>query len=73
VQIRCTQYGVPYIQGETLEAAAFDSATLAEDHLINVMAEFWKRGTLSQSLGPARTISSSNDFSRQYRIHHALY
>ena len=38
VQIRRTQYGVPHIQGETLEAAAFGFGYCqAEDHLINVM------------------------------------
>lgn len=73
VQIRRTQYGVPHIQGETLEAAAFGFGYCqAEDHLINVMRGILEaRGTLSQSLGPGENNKQleADFFSRQYRIH----
>ena len=73
VQIRRTQYGVPHIQGETLEAAAFGFGYCqAEDHLINVMRGILEaRGTLSQSLGPGENNKQleADFFSRHYRIH----
>jgi acyl-homoserine-lactone acylase len=73
VQIRRTQYGVPHIQGETLEAAAFGFGYCqAEDHLINIMRGILEtRGTLSQSLGPGENNKQleADFFSRHYRIH----
>ncbi len=54
VQIRRTQYGVPHIQGDTLEAAAFGFGYCqAEDHLPQVMGGIvGVRGELALTFGP---------------------
>ena len=41
VVVRRTQYGVPHIEGQSLEAAAFGFGYCqAEDHLLNIMRGF---------------------------------
>ncbi len=54
VTIRRTEYGVPHIQGETLEAAAFGFGYCqAEDHLPNIMRGIvGARGELAITFGP---------------------
>ena len=72
VQIRRTQYGVPHIQGESLEAAAFGFGYCqAEDHLLNIMRGILgARGELAHTSAPATTtsniepISSTRQFPR---------
>ncbi|MEX2113067.1 MAG: penicillin acylase family protein [Pirellulales bacterium] len=77
VTIRRTEYGVPHIQGETLEAAAFGFGYCqAEDHLQNIMrGVIGARGELAITFGPddGRPGDRKNveaDFrARRYRIH----
>ena len=54
VQIRRTQYGVPHIEGESLEAVAFGFGYCqAEDHLPNIMRGIvGVRGKLAATFGP---------------------
>jgi acyl-homoserine-lactone acylase len=54
VTIRRTAYGVPHIQGDSLEAAAFGFAYCqAEDHLDNIMRGILgARGDLAATFGP---------------------
>ena len=56
VQIRRTQFGVPHIEGETLEAAAFGFAYCqAEDHLENILRGILGvRGQLAATLRSGR-------------------
>ncbi|MBI3838552.1 MAG: penicillin acylase family protein [Planctomycetia bacterium] len=73
VQIRRTQYGVPHIQGETFEAAAFGFGYCqAEDHLANIMrGVLGARGELALAFGPDKDNKNVEaDFSsRQFRIY----
>ncbi len=64
VTIRRTEYGVPHIEAETLEAVAFGFGYCqAEDHLINIMRGMlvlaanwrWRLGPTSRSRATART------------------
>ncbi len=54
VQIRRTEYGVPHIEGESLEAVAFGFGYCqAEDHLPNIMRGIvGVRGELAATFGP---------------------
>ncbi len=54
VEIRRTQYGVPHIRGESLEAVAFGFGYCqAEDHLPNIMRGIvGVRGKLAATFGP---------------------
>ncbi|MEX2315575.1 MAG: penicillin acylase family protein [Pirellulales bacterium] len=77
VQIRRTQYGVPHIQGDSLEAAAFGFGYCqAEDHLPNVMRGIiGVRSQLAASFGPNADKEGDNknvaaDFNnRQFRVY----
>ena len=73
VQIRRTQYGVPHITGESLEAAAFGFGYCqAEDHLLNIMRGILgTRGTLAETFGPARNNKNieADFFNRQFRVY----
>ena len=53
VEIRRTEYGVPHIQGETLEAAAYGFGYCqAEDHLPNILhGMIGARGQLAETFG----------------------
>ena len=77
VQIRRTQYGVPHIQGETLEAAAFGFGYCqAEDHLPNILRGIvGVRSELAATFGPDATAPGDNKnleadfFNRQFRVY----
>jgi acyl-homoserine-lactone acylase len=73
VTIRRTQYGVPHIEGQTLEAAAFGFGYCqAEDHLINILRGILGvRGGLAATFGPGEGDKNiEDDFrSRQFRIY----
>jgi acyl-homoserine-lactone acylase len=73
VQIRRTQYGVPHIKGESLEAAAFGFAYCqAEDHLQNIMRGILGvRGDLAATFGPGDDGQNvtADFFNRQFRVH----
>ena len=72
VQIRRTQYGVPHIQGETFEAAAFGFGYCqAEDHLLDIMrGVLGVRGELSLHFGPDDNKNIEADFfNRQFRVY----
>ena len=72
VQIRRTQFGVPHIQGETLEAVAFGFGYCqAEDHLQDIMRGILgTRGELALWFGPGKDNANieADRFSRQFRI-----
>ena len=73
VQIRRTHYGVPHIQGDSFEAAAFGFGYCqAEDHLANVLRGILGvRGELAQTFGPDKDNKNieADFFSRQFRIY----
>ena len=73
VQIRRTQYGVPHIQGESFEAAAFGFGYCqAEDHLLDVMRGILgTRGELAQTFGPGDDQKNveADFFNRQFRVY----
>ena len=73
VQIRRTQYGVPHIQADTLEAAAFGFAYCqAEDHLDNLMRGILgTRGELARHFGPGEKNHNleADFFARQFRVY----
>ncbi len=69
VEIRRTQFGVPHIKADTLEAVAFGFGYCqAEDHLLNIMHSILRaRGELAQNFGGESDIES--DFrNRQYQV-----
>ena len=73
VQIRRTQYGVPHIQGDTLEAAAFGFGYCqAEDHLHNILRGIIAaRGELAATFGPGpdnKNVEADFD-NRHYRVY----
>jgi acyl-homoserine-lactone acylase len=68
VEIRRTEYGVPHIKGETLEAVAFGLAWCqAEDHVVTIMEHMLRaRGELALHEGKKEL---NSDFkNRQYRV-----
>jgi len=68
VEIRRTEYGVPHIKGETLEAVAFGLAWCqAEDHAVTIMEHMLRaRGELALHAGKKEL---NSDFkNRQYRV-----
>lgn len=70
VQIRRTQFGVPHISGETLEAAAFGFAYCqAEDHLLEILKSVLSaRSELAANFGGEKNVAA--DFSnRQFRVY----
>jgi acyl-homoserine-lactone acylase len=73
VQIRRTQYGVPHIQGDSIEAVAFGFAWCqAEDHLDNILRGILEtRGESAAQLGPGdKNKNVETDFtSRQFRTY----
>ena len=73
VQIRRTQFGVPHIKGESLEAAAFGFGYCqAEDHLANILrGVLGARGELAENFGPGQDNKNieADFFSRHYRIY----
>ena len=73
VQIRRTQYGVPHIQGESLEAAAFGFGYCqAEDHLHNILRGILgARGELAQLSARATTRQNveADFFNRHFRVY----
>lgn len=69
VEIRRTQYGVPHIKADTLEAVAFGFGYCqAEDHLLNIMHSILRaRGELAENFGGQDNVKS--DFNnRQYQV-----
>ncbi len=68
VEIRRTEYGVPHIKGETLEAAAFGLGWCqAEDHAVTIMElMLTTRGELAQHAGKSELESDFRN--RQYRV-----
>ena len=73
VQIRRTQFGVPHITGETLEAAAFGFAYCqAEDHGAEILRGILgTRGELAAAFGPGEKDENveADFFARQFRVH----
>ncbi len=70
VEIRRTEYGVPHIKAETLEAAAFGLAYCqGQDHAENILNSILRaRGELALHFGGEGNVAS--DFlHRQYRVH----
>jgi acyl-homoserine-lactone acylase len=69
VEIRRTEYGVPHIKADTLEAVAFGFGYCqAEDHLLNIMNSILRaRGELAENFGGDDNVES--DFrNRQYQV-----
>ncbi len=77
VEIRRTQYGVPHIQAETLEAVAFGFGYCqAEDHLPGILRGIvGVRGELAATFGPDTDNNGDNKnveadfFTRQFRVY----
>ncbi len=77
VEIRRTEYGVPHIQGDTLEAVAFGFGYCqAEDHLPNILRGIvGARGELAITFGADEREPgdgkhvAADRFSRQFRIY----
>jgi acyl-homoserine-lactone acylase len=73
VQIRRTQFGVPHIEGETLEAAAFGFAYCqAEDHLDNILRGILGvRSQLAATFGPGDNDKNvtADFFNYQFRVY----
>ena len=77
VTIRRTEYGIPHIQGETLEAVAFGLGYCqGQDHLINIMRGIvGVRGELAATFGPDQDNDGDNKYvdldlrTRQFRIY----
>ncbi len=68
VEIRRTEYGVPHIKGETLEAVAFGLAWCqAEDHAVTIMEHMLRaRGEISGHAGESELESDFRN--RQFRV-----
>ena len=73
VQIRRTEFGVPHITGETLEAAAFGFGYCqAEDHLANILRGILAvRGQSAANFGPGEDDKNvkADFFNRQFRVY----
>lgn len=77
VEIRRTEYGVPHVEADTLEAVAFGFGYCqAEDHLPGILRGYvGVRGQLAATFGPDQSQEGDNKnveadfFTRQFRVY----